>query len=69
MDEKKNKSFLKKTINYLSGGILLFLSTCILAPKILKKGAGKIYKFKNLKDEIDFDNLGPEIIRKEDERK
>lgn len=67
MDEKKNKSFFKKAINYFSGGILLFLSTCILVPKIIKKGAGQIYKVNNLKNEVDFDNLGPKIIRKEDE--
>ena len=38
----------------------------IVVPPLLRKNSNKLYKASNKNEEIDFDNLGPEIVNKDD---
>ena len=67
--EEKNKGKGKKTL-IIAGGIVLTAVGFIVIPRLLDKYANKAYKFSLKKEEIDFDNMGPEIVpskEKEDE--
>ena len=69
MVEEKNKGNGKKTL-IISGGIVLTAVSFIVIPPLLDKYANKAYKFSLKKEEIDCDNMGPEIVpskEKEDE--
>lgn len=69
MVEEKNKGKGKKTL-IIAGGIVLTAVGFIVIPRLLDKYANKAYKFSLKKEEIDFDNMGPEIVpskEKEDE--
>lgn len=69
MVEEKNKGKGKKTL-IIAGGIVLTAVGFIVIPCLLDKYANKAYKFSLKKEEIDFDNMGPEIVpskEKEDE--
>ncbi|MGF0145118.1 hypothetical protein [Sharpea azabuensis] len=69
MVEEKNKGKGKKTL-IIAGGIVLTAVGFIVIPPLLDKYANKAYKFSLKKEEIDFDNMGPEIVpskEKEDE--
>lgn len=69
MVEEKNKGKGKKTL-IIAGGIVLTTVGFIVIPRLLDKYANKAYKFSLKKEEIDFDNMGPEIVpskEKEDE--
>lgn len=70
MVEEKNKGKGKKTL-IIAGGIVLTAVGFIVIPHLLDKYANKAYKFSLKKEEIDFDNMGPEIVpskAKEDEK-
>lgn len=70
MVEEKNKGKGKKTL-IIAGGIVLTAVGFIVIPRLLDKYANKAYKFSLKKEEIDFDNMGPEIVpskEKEDEK-
>ena len=69
MVEEKNKSKGKKAL-IIAGGIALTAIGFIVIPPLLDKYANKAYKSSLNKEEIDFDNMGPEIVsskEKEDE--
>lgn len=69
MVEEKNKGKGKKTL-IIAGGIVLTAVGFIVIPPLLDKYVNKAYKFSLKKEEIDFDNMGPEIVpskEKEDE--
>lgn len=69
MVEEKNKGKGKKTL-IIAGGIVLTAVGLIVIPRLLDKYANKAYKFSLKREEIDFDNMGPEIVpskEKEDE--
>lgn len=69
MVEEKNKGKGKKTL-IIAGGIVLTAVGFIVIPRLLDKYANKAYKSSLKKEEIDFDNMGPEIVpskEKEDE--
>lgn len=69
MVEEKNKGKGKKTL-IIAGGIVLTTVGFIVIPRLLDKYANKAYRFSLKKEEIDFDNMGPEIVpskEKEDE--
>lgn len=69
MVEEKNKGKGKRTL-IIAGGIVLTAVGFIVIPRLLDKYANKAYKFSLKKEEIDFDNMGPEIVpskEKEDE--
>ena len=70
MVEEKNKGKGKKTL-IIAGGIVLTAVGFIVIPPLLDKYANKAYKVSLKKEEIDFDNMGPEIVpskAKEDEK-
>lgn len=70
MVEEKNKGKDKKTL-IIAGGIVLTVVGFIVIPPLLDKYANKAYKVSLKKEEIDFDNMGPEIVpskAKEDEK-
>lgn len=70
MVEEKNKGKGKKTL-IIAGGIVLTAVGFIVIPHLLDKYANKAYKFSLKKEEIDFNNMGPEIVpskAKEDEK-
>ncbi len=70
MVEEKNKGKGKKTL-IIAGGIVLTVVGFIVIPPLLDKYANKAYKVSLKKEEIDFDNMGPEIVpskAKEDEK-
>ena len=70
MVEEKNKGKGKKTL-IIAGGIVLTAVGSIVIPHLLDKYANKAYKFSLKKEEIDYDNMGPEIVpskAKEDEK-
>jgi len=58
-----------KTVWWVLGFIALLALGFIVIPPLMKKYSNKLYK-KSLKEyEADFDNLGPEIAKKEDIQK
>ena len=68
MVEEKNKGKGKKTL-IIAGGIVLTAVGFIVIPRLLDKYANKAYKYANKaykfslkKEEIDFDNMGPEVV-------
>ena len=70
MVEEKNKGKGKKTLIIAGGIVLTAVGGFIVIPRLLDKYANKAYKFSLKKEEIDFDNMGPEIVpskEKEDE--
>lgn len=58
-----------KTIWWVLGLIALAAVGFIVIPPLMKKYSNKLYKKSLKEDEIDFDNLGPEIVKKEDAQK
>ena len=61
MVEEKNKNKKKKAL-IIAGGIALTAVGFIVIPPLLDKYANKAYKSSLKKEEIDFDNMGPEIV-------
>ena len=57
--EKKNKG---KKVFVVAGGIALTVAGFIVIPPLLDKYANKAYKSSLKKEEIDFDDMGPEIV-------
>lgn len=55
----------KKKLIWISGSIIVFLAAVIVVPKLMKKYTGKLYK--NSHKTIDFEDFGPEIVKKETE--
>lgn len=54
-----------KLLCIVSIGITAFVAILTFIPKLIMKHSSKAYK-KDL-DEVDYDNLGPEIIKKSEE--
>jgi len=60
MEKKKNS----KLLRFIGCGVLTVLGF-IIVPPIITKISNKIYKMNSDTDKIDFDNLGPEIVKRE----
>ena len=54
-----------KTLCWVVGAIAITVVGIIVIPPLLKKYGVKLYKSSAKKEEIDFDNLGPEIVKKD----
>lgn len=54
-----------KTLCWVLGAIAITVVGIIVIPPLLKKYGVKLYKSSAKKEEIDFDNLGPEIVKKD----
>lgn len=61
MEKEKKKSKGKKAL-IIAGGIALTVAGFIVIPPLLDKYANKAYKSSLKKEEIDFDDMGPEIV-------
>ena len=55
----------KKTIYWVLGAIAITVVGIIVIPPLLKKCGVKLYRSSAKSEEIDFDNLGPEIVKKD----
>lgn len=55
----------KEKLVWMLGSVVVFLVAVIVVPRLIKKYTGKLYK--NSHKGIDFENLGPEILKKETE--
>ncbi len=53
----------KKKIVLVVVFVVVLIAGIIVIPRLLKKYTGKLYK--NTHGEIDLENMGPEIIKKE----
>lgn len=49
---------------YVIGSVVLMVAGFIFIPPLMKKYTNKAYKKSCSSEEIDFDNLGPEIVKK-----
>ena len=61
MEKEKKKGKGKKAL-MVAGGIVLTVAGFMIIPPLLDKYANKAYKSSLKKEEIDFDDMGPEII-------
>ena len=55
----------EKTIYWFIRIAALTVIGFLVIPPLIKKYGNKIYKSSLKKNQIDFDNLGPEIVKKE----
>lgn len=46
------------------GGIILTVVGFIVIPPLMKKYSNKLYKSRIKSEDIDFDSMGPEIVKK-----
>ena len=53
----------KKELVWIAGSIALLAVGVYVVPKLLKKATAQVSK--NSQPEIDFDEMGPEIVKKE----
>lgn len=53
----------KKTL-IIIGGIILTVVGFIIIPPMMKKYSNKLYKSRMKSEDIDFDSMGPEIVKK-----
>ena len=60
--EKKSK------LGIIIGGVALTAAGLIIIPPIIEKYRNKVYKASLKNDQIDFDNLGPEIVPTEEKK-
>lgn len=65
-EENKKKRSAISTALVVAGSAAFTVVGVVVIPPLLKKYSNKLYKFSVKKNEIDFDNLGPEIVRKEE---
>ena len=55
----------RKTIYWVLASCTVATVGFVVVPPIVKKISAKLYKADLRKEEIDFENLGPEIVKKE----
>ncbi len=55
----------KSVIGYFLGSIILTAVGCILIPPFIETCGNKVYKYSLKHDKIDYDNLGPKIVKKD----
>ena len=58
-----------KTLWWVLGFLALAVVGAVVIPPLMRKYSNKLYKASNKKEDIDFDNLGPEIVKKDDDQK
>lgn len=64
MKEKKKMGTLEKFL-IVVGGVALTAVGFAVIPPLVEQYSNKLYKATLKTDEIDFDNMGPEIVPKE----
>ena len=65
-EENKEKHSTISAVIAVTGAVGLTVVGIVVIPPFLRKYSNKLYKFSTKNSEIDFDNLGPEIVRKEE---
>ncbi len=63
-EQKKNNRCIK--VGLFVAGVALTVAGFIVIPPIIKKYGNKVYKKSLSTEDIDFDNMGPEIVLHED---
>lgn len=58
-EDKKRKT---TKVFMMVGGVALTLAGVIVIPPLIEKYSNKMYKKSLKNEEIDFDNMGPEIV-------
>ena len=58
----------RKPIYRIIGIIVLMSVGFLVIPPLMEKYSNKIYKFSLKKDNIDFENMGPEVVNKEESK-
>ena len=58
----------RKPICRIIGIIVLMAVGFLVIPPLMEKYSNKIYKFSLKKDNIDFENMGPEVENKEESK-
>lgn len=56
----------EKTIYWIIGVVAVTIIGVLVIPPLMKKYSNKLYKSSLKKDNIDFDKMGPEIVKKEE---
>ena len=56
---------IRKTIYWIIGTVAVTTVGFLVIPPLMKKYSNKLYKFSLKKDNIDFENMGPEVVEKE----
>ena len=56
----------EKTIYWIIGIAAVTVIGFLVIPPLMKKYGNKFYKSSLKKDEIDFEDMGPEIVKKEE---
>ena len=67
MEHTKEKRSKVSTALVITGTAALTIAGVIIVPPLLRKYSNRLYKSFTKNEEIDFDNLGPEIVRKEEQ--
>ncbi len=58
----------EKTVYWIIGIAAVMVIGFLVIPPLMKKYGNKLYKSSLKKDEIDFENMGPEIVKKEEKK-
>ena len=58
----------QKTVYWVIGVVAVTAIGFLIIPPLMKKYSNKIYKSSLKNDDIDYDNLGPEIVKKENKK-
>ena len=58
----------RKPICRIIGIIVLMAVGFLVITPLMEKYSNKIYKFSLKKDNIDFENMGPEVVNKEESK-
>ena len=59
---------MKKAIGRLLVGLSLVLVGLLFIPRLVEKLTNRIYRKKKEEENIDFDNMGPEIVKRSENR-
>lgn len=54
----------KKTVYWIIGIAAVTVVGILVIPPLMKKYGNKLYKYSLKKDTIDYENMGPEIVKK-----
>lgn len=55
----------KEKLPLIVAGVVLTAVAFVVIPPIINKVSRKVYRAKNDTSDIDFENMGPEVVRKE----
>lgn len=55
----------KDKLPLIVAGVVLTVVAFVVIPPIINKASRKVYRLQNDTSDIDFENMGPEVVRKE----